>query len=248
MRAGNRLLGRALLCISLMSLTIGCEKVRLRASRDEFQGLMSRSMPGEQRIIELARFIERRPERKTNPFLTEACATIGRHHARADRPALAAAWYERAVAAAPDEPSLLNLLGYHYAEHEMALHRAIEMLSRAVRLALARNYPPRQIAFFKDSLGWAFRGQGDWQKAVTLLREARDLAPDVAIIEKHLAQVYRDLETRGSRGSNAPAGGGRSTGSERGEVDVGGDFHTLVEDGDTADMETGSQGTGVELP
>ena len=248
MRAGTPLLVQVLLCIALMSLTIGCEKVRLRASRDEFHGLMSRPMPGEQRIIELARFIERRPDRKTNPSLTEACTTIGRHHARADRTALAAAWYERAVAAAPDEPSLLNLLGYHYAEHEMALQRAIEMLSRAVRLALDRNYPPRQVAFYKDSLGWAFRGHGDWQKAVTLLREARDLAPDVGIIEKHLAQVYRDLETRGSTGSNAPSGGERSTGSERGKVDVGGDFHTLVEDRDAANVETGSQEKGVDLP
>jgi tetratricopeptide (TPR) repeat protein len=218
------------------------------ASRDEFHALMSRPMPDAQRIIELARFVERLPDRKTNPSLLAACATIGRHHARADRPALAAAWFERAVAEAPDEPSLLNLLGYHYAEHELSLHRAIEMLSRAVRLALDRNYPPRQIAYFKDSLGWAFRGNGNWQKAITLLREARDLAPEVAIIEKHLAQVYRDLETRGRIGSSVLSGGERSASSERGEVDIGGDLQTLVEDRDAADMETGSKRTGVDFP
>jgi tetratricopeptide (TPR) repeat protein len=242
------LLIRVLLGLSLIGLTVGCEKSRLIASRGEFRELTSRSTSDEQRIIALARFVERRPERKTNPHLTQACTAIGRHHARADRPALAAAWYERAVAAVPDDPTLLNLAGYHYAEHGRSLDRAIEMLSRALQLALERDYPPRQIGFFKDSLGWAFRGRGDLRKASTLLGEARELAPDVAIIEKHLAQVHHEIETQEKTGRSLPSSVERSPSTDRGEVDVGGDLETMIEDGDSPDVDTGSQGTGVELP
>lgn len=242
------LLIRVLLGVSLIGMTVGCEKSRLIASRGEFRELTSRSTSDEQRIIELARFVERRPERKTNPHLTQACTAIGRYHARAGRAALAAAWYERAVAAIPDDPTLLNLAGYHYAEHGTSLERAIGMLSHALHLALARDYPPRQIGFFKDSLGWAFRGRGDLRKASMLLGEARELAPDVAIIEKHLAQVDHEIEMRERTGRSLPSSVDRSTTTDRGKVGVGGDLETMIEDGDSPDMDTDSQGTGVELP
>lgn len=247
MSTGPALPPLLLLCLSLASLAVGCEKSRLRSSRIEFRQLTSESVPDERGIVELARFIERHPDRKTNPHLTQACSRIGRYHARAGKVALAAAWYERAVAVIPDDPTLLNLAGYHYARHATALTRAVEMLSRAVALGLERDYPPRQIAFFKDSLGWALREKGELRRAAVLLSEARDLAPDVAIIAEHLEQVHRDLEARGREIASDPPGE-RSAASNRGEVDVGGDVEAMLEDGDTPDMKPGPDGTGVEPP
>lgn len=249
MNLGAALLIRALPVLALLGLLVGCEKSRLDASRDEYRELMSRAAPEDERVIALARFIERHPDRKTNPDFDQACKTIGRHHARAGRPALAAAWFERGVAAAPDDPWLLNLAGYHYAEQGAALDRAIAMISRAVHLAQEGDFPPRQIAFFKDSLGWAYRGRGDLGTAITLLAEAHDLAPEVAIIEKHLAQARRDFDMQRVSGGGVPESGERpSSTTDRREVDVGGDFETMIEDGDTPDVDAGSQGTGVELP
>ena len=121
------------------------------------------------------------------------------------------------------------------------------MLSRAVELGRERDYPPRQIAFFKDSLGWALRGKGELHRAAALLSEARDLAPDVAVIAEHLEQVYRDLAMQGREIDGRPSGGS-SAASDRGEVDVGGDVEAMLDDGDTPDLKPGPDRTGVELP
>lgn len=246
LRAG--LVLRFVLGASLAWPAVGCEKSRLRASLDEYRRLTSESMPDERRVAELARFVERRPNRKTNPHVIQACTEIGRHHARAGNVALAAAWFERAVALSPDDPTLLNLAGYHYAEHETALPRAIEMLSRAVALGLERGYTPRQMAFFKDSLGWALRGKGELRRAVALLSESRDLAPDVAIIAEHLEQARRELAAREEGTGRDPSVGVSSGAAEGGKLDVGGDLEAPLGDGDAPDVEPGADGAGVDVP
>jgi tetratricopeptide (TPR) repeat protein len=215
--------------VSLMAAALAflvvCEKETHRAARREFQRLMGRDLTTEERAAALEAFVREFPERKTNPHLTRACTILADHHARAARPDIAASWYERAVRASPDDPDLLNALGYHYALHRLNLDRAVSVLESAARLAEERGLPPRRQGFIKDSLGWAYRERGDLPLAVALLEEADRLAPDVAVIQEHLAGAYRDLGER----DKAVAiyldlflkGGGRSASLKQTLVEIG---------------------------
>jgi tetratricopeptide (TPR) repeat protein len=241
-------LARALLCVACVSLSTGCEKSRLQEARRQYRALMAEEQSDDMRIAALARFVEGRPDKKTNPDITHACMAIGRHHARAGRPEQAAAWFERALATLPDEPILLNLVGYHYATQGTALDRSIALLSRGIAIARARNAPPNQLARMLHSLGWAYRARGDLRGALFLLSEARDLAPEVAIIAEHLAQVRGEIEARGESADATVSGTEGSAAAGRGELDVGGDLQPPVEDGDAPDVEAGTQGAGIEIP
>ncbi len=174
----------------------GCEKETHRAARAEFQALMARGMDPSEEARALEAFVERFPEPKTNPYLTRAESLLADYHARAGRIDIAASWYERAVRASPNDPDLLNALGYLYASHGINLDRAVAVLEAAVRLAEERGYAPRRLGFIKDSLGWAHRVRGDLALAVALLEEACRLAPGVPILRSHLADAYRAIGER----------------------------------------------------
>lgn len=183
-----------LLVLVLPLLTLAaCEKQTHRDSRLRFQEIMSASMSDDARAHALEEFVHRYPEPKTNPNLARSCQTLAQYHARRGRADIASSWYERALRADPDDPDLLNRLGYHYARAGMNLDRAVEVLELAVRLAEERGYAERRQGFFKDSLGWAYRMRGDLPRAVALIEEACRLAPGVAILREHLAEVYRLL-------------------------------------------------------
>src|SRR2546428_14157077 len=83
------------------------------------------------------------------------------YHARAGRADIAASWYERAIRADPEDPDLLNALGFHYARNGMNLDRAVSVLEEAVRLAEKRRLAPRRQGLIKNSPGWADRMGGD---------------------------------------------------------------------------------------
>jgi dienelactone hydrolase/Tfp pilus assembly protein PilF len=182
-------------CALLLSPT-ACEKKTHRASQLEYRNLMAASMAEDDRAGALEEFVRRFPEPKTNPNLARACQHLAQYHARAGRPDTAASWYESALRAKPDDPDLLNRLGYHYANEGMNLDRAVEVLELAVRLSEERGYPERRQGFFKDSLGWAHRMRGDLPRAVVLLEEACRLAPGVPILREHLAEAYRAIGER----------------------------------------------------
>jgi tetratricopeptide (TPR) repeat protein/dienelactone hydrolase len=182
-------------CVVLAALLshLACEKETHRAARRAFQDILARDLSSADQARDLEEFVRAYPEPKTNPNLVRACGILADYHSRAGRPDIAASWYERAVRASPDDPDLLNALGYHYARNRMNLDRAVSVLETAVHLAEERQYAPRRQGFIKDSLGWAYRMRGDLPLAVALLEEASRLAPGVAVIQEHLADVYRAL-------------------------------------------------------
>jgi Flp pilus assembly protein TadD len=182
-----------LLAVVACLLAAACEKGTHRAARRAWQDLMARGLPAAERAAALEAFVRDYPEPKTNPYLRRACVLLADHHGRAGRQEVAASWYERAVRAEPDDPDLLNVLGYHYARHGLNLDRAVVVLERAVRLAEERGLPPRRQGMIKDSLGWCHRMRGELSLAVALLEEADRLAPGVTAIREHLAQTYRAL-------------------------------------------------------
>ncbi len=175
---------------------LACEKETHRAARRAFQDILARDLPAAEEAAALEEFVRAYPEPKTNPSLVRACGILAEFHARAGRPDIAASWYERAVRASPDDPDLLNALGYLYARNRMNPDRAVTVLETAVRLAEERQYAPRRVGFIKDSLGWAYRMRGDLPLAVALLEEASRLAPGVGVIQEHLAEAYHAIGER----------------------------------------------------
>jgi Flp pilus assembly protein TadD len=83
----------------------------------------------------------------------------------------------------PDEPELLNYLGYSWIDRGERLKEAMGMVERAV----AQN--PRSGAIV-DSLGWAHYRLGDYKKAVEKLEQAVELEAGDPEINDHLGDAY----------------------------------------------------------
>lgn len=90
---------------------------------------------------------------------------------------------ERAVALAPDEPLVLNYLGYSLLEQGGDLAAARKLLERAHRLR------PDDFAIL-DSLAWAYFKQGDVAQALPLLERAAAGEPGNSAINEHLGDAY----------------------------------------------------------
>jgi len=93
----------------------------------------------------------------------------------------------------PDQPQILNYLGYSWIDRGLNLERGTEMIKRAVELS------PRD-GFIIDSLGWAYYLRGDYKNAVRYLERAVQLEPNDPVINDHLGDAYwkvgRHLEAR----------------------------------------------------
>ena len=76
----------------------------------------------------------------------------------------------RANELSPDQPFLLNYLGYSWIDRGVNLERGKAMIQRAVELKPTDGY-------IIDSLGWALYRMGDFPGAVTNLERAVELKP-----------------------------------------------------------------------
>jgi tetratricopeptide (TPR) repeat protein len=91
--------------------------------------------------------------------------------------------FEHALALAPDQPAVLNYLGYSWADADTHLAEARQMIDKAVQ---AR---PNDGAIV-DSLGWVLLREGDTKGAVATLERAVELEPQDATINGHLGDAY----------------------------------------------------------
>jgi tetratricopeptide (TPR) repeat protein len=89
----------------------------------------------------------------------------------------------RALQLAPDEPEVLNFLGYAWADRNEHLPEARTMLARAAELR------PNDGAII-DSLGWVMLRQGDVADAVKSLERAAQMEPEDPEINGHLGDAY----------------------------------------------------------
>lgn len=89
----------------------------------------------------------------------------------------------QALELSPDQPFVLNYLGYSWVDQGMNLERATDMIRQAVDLAPNSGY-------IVDSLGWAYYKQGQYENAVRELERAVELRPQDAIINDHLGDAY----------------------------------------------------------
>lgn len=83
----------------------------------------------------------------------------------------------------PDQPYVLNYLGYSWADQGINLDKAAEMIEKAARLK------PDDGAII-DSLGWIYFRMGQYNKAVATLEKAIQLAPTEPEINDHLGDAY----------------------------------------------------------
>ena len=101
--------------------------------------------------------------------------------------------FKRALQVSPNQPLVLNYLGYSWADRGDHLAEAERMIEAANRL-LPDN------AAVTDSLGWVRLRQGQIAQAVDLLQRAAELAPLDATINFHLGDAYwavgRKIEAR----------------------------------------------------
>ncbi len=83
----------------------------------------------------------------------------------------------------PEQPFVLNYLGYSWVDQGLNLDQAKDMLHRAVD---ARP----DDGFIVDSLGWVYYRLKDYEKAVDSLERAVVLQPGDPVINDHLGDAY----------------------------------------------------------
>ena len=90
---------------------------------------------------------------------------------------------QKALTLSPDEPEVLNYLGYSWVDRGERLPEAKAMIEKAVAAK------PDSGAIV-DSLGWTYFRLGDFKKAVEQLERAAELEPADPDINNHLGDAY----------------------------------------------------------
>jgi tetratricopeptide (TPR) repeat protein len=91
--------------------------------------------------------------------------------------------FRRALALSPDQPDVLNYLGYSWVDRGENYPEAFDMINRAVQ----QRPNSGEIV---DSLGWAYYRLGDYETAAATLERAVALVPYQPEILDHLGDAY----------------------------------------------------------
>lgn len=101
--------------------------------------------------------------------------------------------FRRALELAPNQPSVLNYLGYTFIDRGENLDEALNMIERAVAAAPDQGY-------IIDSLAWAYYRLGRFAEALEPMERASLLEPVDPVVTDHLGDVYwvngRQLEAQ----------------------------------------------------
>jgi Flp pilus assembly protein TadD len=109
--------------------------------------------------------------------------TRGIANERTGRWAAAEADFRKALELNPDQPQVLNYLGYSMVEKDMNLDEALDMIERAVAARPDSGY-------ITDSLGWVLYRLGRYDEAVAPMERAVELMPVDPVVNDHLGDVY----------------------------------------------------------
>ncbi len=104
-------------------------------------------------------------------------------HERQKRWELAEKDFRQALALSPDEPQVLNYLGYSYLEMNQNLDEALSMIERAAKAQPDSGY-------IIDSLAWALYRLGRYEDALAPMEKASLLEPVDPVVTDHLGDVY----------------------------------------------------------
>ncbi|MGB3246532.1 MAG: tetratricopeptide repeat protein [Sulfitobacter sp.] len=104
-------------------------------------------------------------------------------HERAGDIDMAEADFRAALALNPEQPQVLNYLGYSLVEEQRNLDEALNMIERAVAASPTSGY-------IVDSLGWVFYRLGRYDEAVVQMEQAVQLLPVDPVVNDHLGDVF----------------------------------------------------------
>jgi tetratricopeptide (TPR) repeat protein len=82
----------------------------------------------------------------------------------------------------PENPDVLNFLGYTYLEYDMDIKEAERMIKKA--------YEKSQEGYITDSIGFLYYKKGELKKALHYINMAIEKSPDDGEIWEHLGDVY----------------------------------------------------------
>jgi tetratricopeptide (TPR) repeat protein len=91
--------------------------------------------------------------------------------------------FRKALELFPDQPQVLNYLGYSWVDKNMNLKEGLEMIQKAVDLRPSDGY-------IVDSLGWAYFRLGRFDDAVREMERAVSLKPEDPVLNDHLGDAY----------------------------------------------------------
>ena len=91
--------------------------------------------------------------------------------------------FRKALELSPDQPQVLNYLGYSLIDRNEKLDEALNMVKKAAELRA-------QDGYIVDSLGWAYYKLGRYNEAVKTLENAIKLRPEDPTINDHLGDAY----------------------------------------------------------
>jgi len=97
--------------------------------------------------------------------------------------------FKKALELYPDQPLVLNYLGYSLVDQGLNLEEAFKMLRKAVELRPSDGY-------VVDSLGWAHYKLGQYGEAADTLEKAINLKPADPILNDHLGDAYWRVNRR----------------------------------------------------
>lgn len=90
---------------------------------------------------------------------------------------------KKALELFPEQPHVLNYLGYSWIDQGVHLDEGMDMIKRAVQQRPDDGY-------IVDSLGWAYYKLGKYDEAVKQLERAIELKPEDPTINDHLGDAY----------------------------------------------------------
>ena len=100
---------------------------------------------------------------------------------------------QQALKLYPDQPMVLNYLGYSWVDQNRNLKEGMKLIEQAVALKPDDGY-------IVDSLGWAHFKLGNYKEAVRFLERAVELKPEDPVLNDHLGdalwKVGREREAR----------------------------------------------------
>ena len=90
---------------------------------------------------------------------------------------------KKALELFPEQPLVLNYLGYSWVDQGVHMDQGMDMIRRAVEQRPDDGY-------IVDSLGWAYFRTGNYDEAVKNLERAVELKPEDPTINDHLGDAY----------------------------------------------------------
>ncbi len=91
--------------------------------------------------------------------------------------------FRAALAINPEQPQVLNYLGYSLVEEQRKLDEALDMIERAVAASPDSGY-------IVDSLGWVYYRLGRYEEATVQMERAVELEAVDPVVNDHLGDVY----------------------------------------------------------